>query len=261
MKQEHISECAQILWQHWMRSEHIDELPRHCRPADRKEAYMIQAQVAKLSGQRVFGWKIAATSGAGQQHIGVDGPLAGRLLSNRVMDSGSRLLLGQNLMNVAEAEFAFRMRDPLPPRADEYTAEEVLSAVATLHPAIEIPDSRYSDFVKVGAAQLIADNACACWFVLGPATTADWRNHDLAGHVVKLWRNDTVSADGCGANVLGDPRIALTWIANELRSQNIGLLGDEIVTTGTCVLPQAIAPGDSLRADFGEFGTVSVDIA
>jgi 2-keto-4-pentenoate hydratase len=261
MNQAQIRESASILWQHWMRSEQIDELPGHCRPSDRDEAYAIQAQLAQLSEQQVFGWKIAATSDAGQKHIGVDGPLAGRLLSTRVMNSGSRLPLGQNLMKVAEAEFAFRMRASLPPRADEYSTEDVLNAVATLHPAIEIPDSRYGDFVKVGAAQLIADNACACWFVLGPATVSDWRKHDLAGHAVTMWRNDALAADGCGANVLGDPRIALTWLANELRSRSIGLLAGEVVTTGTCVLPQVIAPGDTMRADFGEFGSVFVEIA
>lgn len=261
MDQKQIRESAEILWQHWMRSKQIDELPQPYRPADRSQAYAIQAQVANLSKQQVFGWKIAATSDAGQKHIGVEGPLAGRLLSNRVMDSGSRLPLGQNLMKVAEAEFAFRMRESLPPRADDYSMEQVLNAVSTLHPAIEIPDSRYSDFANVGAAQLIADNACACWFVLGPPTTVDWRKHDLASHVVTLWRNEALAADGCGANVLGDPRIALTWIANELRSQNIGLRAGEIVTTGTCVLPHAIAPGDSIRAEFGEFGSVVVTIA
>ncbi len=261
MNQEQISESANILWQHWMRSEQIDELPDHCRPSDRYEAYAVQAQIAQLSGQKVFGWKIAATSKAGQKHIGVDGPLAGRLLSNKVMESGIRLRLGKNLMKVAEVEFAFQMRESLPPRAGEYSMEEVVNAVATLHPAIEIPDSRYSDFVNVGAAQLIADNACACWFVLGPATKVDWRKHDLAGHAVTMWRNDAVAAEGSGANVLDDPRIALTWIANELRSQNTGLLAGEVVTTGTCVLPHAIAPGDTIRADFGEFGTAVVEIA
>ena len=153
------------------------------------------------------------------------------------------------------------MRESLPPRAGDYSMEEVLNAVATLHPAIEIPDSRYSDFVHVGAAQLIADNACACWFVLGPPAAADWRKHELASHAVTLWRNDALAANGCGANVLGDPRVALTWIANELRSHHIGLLAGETVTTGTCVLPQLIAPGDSMRADFGEFGSVFVNIA
>ena len=164
-------------------------------------------------------------------------------------------------MQVAEAEFAFRMAETLAPRKTAYDMEEVLAAVDTLHPAIEIPDSRYRDFASVGAAQLIADNACACWFVLGQATKADWRDRDLSRHAVTAWRNGELAAQGTGANVLGDPRIALTWIANELSDQGIGLNTGEVVTTGTCVLPQAIAPGDTIRADYGDFGTVTVEIA
>jgi len=260
MNQEQIAEAAGILWTAWMQPALIDTLPDHCRPSNRQEAYAVQAEVARLSAQPLFGWKIAATSTDGQKHIGVDGPLAGRLLAGRVMNSGAQLVLGQNLMKVAEAEFAFRMGKPLVPRRDEYDMPEVLAAVDTLHPAIEIPDSRYSDFAKVGAPQLIADNACACWFVLGAPAPASWRNYDLSSHAVTAWRNDKVAAKGTGANVLGDPRIALTWIANELRVQGIGLNAGETVTTGTCVLPQAIAAGDSIRADFGDLGSVIVRI-
>jgi len=260
MNQQNIAESAKIIWNTWKRSELIDALPEHCRPANRSEAYAIQAEVARLSAQPLFGWKIAATSADGQKHIGVDGPLAGRLLSGRVLPSGSQLEIGKNLMKVAEAEFAFRMGEALPPRAGAYTAQEVLAAVDTLHPAIEIPDSRYRDFVTVGAPQLIADNACACWFIIGPEVTVDWRNHDLTKHPVTAWRNGTLVARGLGANVLGDPRIALTWIANELSIQGIGLGAGETVTTGTCVVPQVIAPGDTIRADYGDLGSVSVEI-
>jgi 2-keto-4-pentenoate hydratase len=148
----------------------------------------------------------------------------------------------------------------LPPRAEEYAMEEVFAAVDTLHPAIEIPDSRYRDFVTAGAPQLIADNACACWFVIGPEVEANWRSHDLARHPVTAWRNGELAATGIGANALGDPRIALVWIANELSSQGIGLGAGQTITTGTCVVPQAIAPGDSIRADYGDLGSVSVTI-
>ena len=260
MNQEQISESAAILWKTWMQSELIDALPEHCRPTDRAQAYAIQAEVARLSEQPLFGWKIAATSADGQKHIGVDGPIAGRLLEARVMQSGARLALGQNLMRVAEAEFAFRIGTPLPPRSRDYSMQDVLAAVDTLHPAIEIPDSRYTDFARVGAPQLIADNACACWFVLGPETKAEWRAYDLSSHKVTAWRNDGLVAQGNGANVLGDPRIALTWIANELRTLGIGLDAGQTVTTGTCVLPQPIASGDTIRADFGELGAVAVQI-
>ena len=48
------------------------------RPQSRKEGYAIQAELEK-SG-KLFGWKIAATSEAGQKHINVAGPMAGRIL-------------------------------------------------------------------------------------------------------------------------------------------------------------------------------------
>lgn len=107
-----------------------------------------------------------------------------------------------------------------------------MAAVAALHLGIEVPDSRYRDFTAVGAPQLIADNACADQFVLGPTVTVPWRDHDLAAHAVQ-GRTDRVTHDGCGANVLGDPRIALTWLANELSRHDIALSEGQIVTTGT----------------------------
>jgi 2-keto-4-pentenoate hydratase len=256
MNQHDITTAATIIWRNWGQSTRIAELPADCRPANRAEAYAIQAELARLSEQSVAGWKIAATSLAGQKHIGVDGPLAGRLLAGRVFEAGANVSLDGNLMRVGEAEFAFRFGRSLPKREEPYDVEEVLAAVEFLHPAIEIPDSRYHDFARVGAPQLIADDACACWFVLGPATDANWREHDLALHNVVAYKNGAPAATGSGANVLGDPRVALTWIANELSVYGDGLRAGEFVTTGTCVAPVPIAPGDRLRMDFEAFGAV-----
>jgi 2-keto-4-pentenoate hydratase len=249
---------ADILWQNWQQRTRIDGLPPECRPADRAAGYQAQRDVVALSSQPVVGWKIAATSAAGQTHIGVDGPLAGPLLANRVLDSGATVPLDGNIMLVAEAEFAFTFARGLPRRAAPYTLDEVLPAVATLHPAIEVPDSRYNNFARAGAPQLIADTACACWFVLGPATISDWRSRDLVAHPVVAYKNGHTAATGSGANVLGDPRIALTWLVNELRTYGDGIAGGQFVTTGTCVVPVPIAAGDIVCADFGEFGTVDV---
>jgi 2-keto-4-pentenoate hydratase len=178
------------------------------------------------------------------------------LLADRVLEGGATISLAGNLMCVAEAEFAFRFGKSLPKRDDPYSVEEVLDAVDSLHPAIEVPDSRYHDYARVGAPQLIADNACASWFLLGAPTTADWRAIDLSKHPATAYLDQTLAAEGSGANVLGDPRKALTWIANELRVYDRGLRAGEVVTTGTCVKPVPIAPGDRIRADFGEIGVV-----
>ncbi|MCU0987115.1 MAG: fumarylacetoacetate hydrolase family protein [Acetobacteraceae bacterium] len=251
-------EASALLVRHWREGTVLDALPEALRPASRADGYAIQAHLEALSAKPLWGWKIAATSTAGQRHIGVDGPLAGRLLAEMVHADGATLPFGANRMRVAEVEFAFRMGRSLPPRAAPYALEEVLEAVSVLHLAIEVPDSRYRDFASVGAAQLIADNACAHQFVLGPEAPALWRGLDLAAHRVTGRVTGRLTREGIGANVLGDPRIALTWLANELSRVGETLAAGQVVTTGTCLIPLEVSPGDAVTADYGALGRMGV---
>jgi 2-keto-4-pentenoate hydratase len=257
-------QAADLLWDCWTQERRIDVLPAAIQPRTREEGYAIQQRLEQRSASPLFGWKIAATSKAGQAHIAVDGPLAGRLLRERVIPDGGEIPFGNNHMQVAEAEFAFRVGVSLPPQRLPYTTSEVLDAVATVYAAIEVPDSRYEDFTIVGAPQLIADNACAHYFVLGTPAPVDWRELDLAMHRahgrVTHADGSTLERDGIGQNVLGDPRDALAWLVNELSGLGITLHAGEVVTTGTCLVPLAIAPGDLVEADFGLLGRVSVRI-
>lgn len=257
LDKDQITAASRILHDHWRAGTKLDGLEASLRPRDRAEAYAIQAAIESYSRGSLFGWKIAATSEAGQRHINVDGPMAGRILSKTVIADGGTASMAGNEMRVAEPEFAFRMRTDLPPRSSPYSVQEVLDAVATLHPAIEIPDSRFADFVSAGAEQIIADNACAHLFVLGAPTTSNWRALDLVEEkpVITLRGKQHT---GHGKNVLGDPRIALAWLANELRELGITLRAGEVVTTGTCHPPLPIQSGDLLEADFGVIGRVSV---
>lgn len=259
MTTDQLQRAADALWHHWQQGTSLPALPEEMRPSTRAQGYAIQATLETRSASPIVGWKIAATSKAGQAHIAVDGPLAGRLLRERVGASGDQMPYGRHpQMQCAEAEFAFRMGTALPPRATPYTVDEVLHAVATLHPAIELPDSRYDDVTKVGAAQLIADNACADYFVLGDAAPASWRELDLVQHRVLGTVAGKVEREGIGANVLGDPRVALAWLANELSSIGVTLDAGRVVTTGTCLVPLPVAAGDQVRMDFGVLGTVDV---
>jgi 2-keto-4-pentenoate hydratase len=256
MNTEDAKLAADWIWRAWIEERRIDSIPEAIRPKNRAEGYEVQRQLADLSGQSTLGWKIAATSQAGQAHLRVDGPLAGRLLADRVCLDGASIRLGNNGMRVAEAEFAFRLRHDLPARQEPYDLAEVVEAIHTLQPAIEVPDSRYRDFCVVGDAQLIADDACAFQLVLGKPVN-DWRRLDLAAHVVQVQLNGRPIRDGRGANVLGDPRLAMHWIANELRVHGPGLKSGDIVTTGTTIVPIAIEPGSRVLADFGCLGTVT----
>jgi 2-keto-4-pentenoate hydratase len=248
-------QAADILLANWAATTRIAELPVNVRPMNRAEGYDTAAAVAKRSGSPVAGWKIAATSEAGQKHINVDGPIIGRILERRLLPAGAAVTLGDNIMKVAEAEFAFRFGRELPPRTTPYSQDEAMDAVSSLHLSIEVPDSRYQDFTKVGAAQLIADTACASWLVLGPAVETPWRGIDLSQHVVTGYSNGDKVAEGTGKAVLGDPRKAVAWFVNEASTYCGGVKAGQFVTTGTCIVPMAIAPGDAITIDYGVLGS------
>ncbi len=262
MNIETLSEAAQHIWQHWQSGQSFENLPAHCRPQTRAQGYAAQACLPQAGSRTVLGWKIAATSAAGQSHINVSGPLAGRILSGQVLAPDARVPTAGNRMKVAEPEMAFVFAHDLPARAQPYAPDEVMAAVASLHPSIEIPNSRFAVFTQAGEAQLLADNACAHQFILGSRAPEGWQTLDLATHPVaaRVTHQDGShwERQGSGAAVLGDPRIALTWLVNELRAQGIGLLAGQFVTTGTCMVPLELTEGDTVLADFGPLGRIGM---
>jgi len=259
-------EAAHLLWTCRQAGTTVDALPAALRPVDIAAAQAIQAALPAVAGRPVVGWKIAATSAAGQAHIQVDGPLAGRILDAFVQPLRATVSLAGNRMRVVEPEFAFRMATALPARAAPYTAAEVLAATASLHPAFEVPDSRFTDFARAGKAQLIADDACCGQFVFGAAAPDAWRTVDLAAHPVQA---TVIGPDGqvrCsrageGRALLGDPITALTWLANALSAQGCGLQAGDWASCGTCMVPLAVEPGDRVWADYGVLGQIEVQLA
>jgi len=109
-------DASNLLWEHWSSGRRLAQIPEPWRPSSRAEGYAVQATLEQRSAAPLYGWKIAATSVAGQKHINVDGPLAGRLLRERAFDGGATVPFGVNHMRVAEAEFAFTMGRDLTPQ-------------------------------------------------------------------------------------------------------------------------------------------------
>lgn len=245
-------EAARLLDGLWREGRQADHLPQALRPASRAEGYAVQARLEACSAHPPAGWKIAATSVAGQRHINVSGPLAGRIFTERLLKPGATVSLKGNNMRVAELEFGFRLGRDLPPRAGGYSPAEVEEAVEALVPSVEIPASRYTDFCAVGEAALIADNSCAAHFVWGEDfDPADWRGRDLSAAEVEARVDGKPPVRGIGRNVLGDPWIGLNWLVNECSAHGMGLMRGQVISTGTCLVPVAVSEGDRLTADFG----------
>ncbi len=192
-----------------------------------------------------------------QARFGVDAPFSGRVFADFVGASPLNVPPGRVNFFAIEPEFDFVLGRPLVPRAAPYTHDEVRRAVASVHPAIEVPDSRYADWLSMTAADLIADNAIAGLLCLGPAAPGGLAR-DLAAQRVAVSVNGKTVTEGAGRNVLGDPWNVLVWLANHLSARGAALETGHVVTTGSTTDIVRCRPGDAVAADFGPLGRVEV---
>jgi len=230
-------------------------LPAALRPRTIDEGYDIQDAAARARGAPVAGWKCACTAADQQAFLAVDEPFAGRIFAPVLVDGPAELSAEAFFMRGLEGEFAFRLGADLSARDAPHDRASVMAAIASLHPAIEIVDSRFTDWLAVGAASLVADNAVNGALVLGPAVAA-WDADELADHPVRMTVDGVTVGEGAGGLALGHPLDALLWLANRLARRGIGLAAGQVVTTGTCTGIHFVDAGAEAVADFADFGTV-----
>lgn len=246
---EYLAEC-------WRMGQTLPALPESCRPRNLAEAYKVQALLAAELGFERAGWKIGCTSAAARAILKAEGPFAGRVFLARCHASGVAIAAGQHRMRGLEAEFAFVLGKDLKPRKKPYTRAEVLAAVDDLHPAIEIVDSRYTDWLKITLPELVADMGANGALVVG-VPAKGWRRKDLAKIAVTMKAGGKLVGKGRGADAFGHPLDALAWLANNPPAPE-GLKAGEVVTTGTCTGLHRAGPKDKAVASFDGIGKVEL---
>jgi 2-keto-4-pentenoate hydratase len=217
----------------------------------------VVARLLDHYGGYVIGYKIACTNNIAQELLHTDHPFHGKLLSSFCSDSPARIKADGFFMRVIEAEFAFRMARDLNARPESFTREEVADSVEGVLPGIEIVDSRFNEWTSVEIESLVADNDCHGAWVRGNLVQR-WREIDLAAQEVRLYVDGKVVQTGSGGAVLGHPLNALHWLANSLRERGEVLKAGHYVTTGVTTDIYMAQPGDQIRADFGQIGTVEL---
>lgn len=245
--------AARLLYEAFEKRRQIEALPSSLRPRSQVEAYAVQASLENLLGP-VIGWKLAATSAPAREEMGLVEPVIGRIFECLQRTTDDPVALEGLELGVAEAEFAFVLDQDLPYLDGGYEPSQIADAIATAHPAIEVPASRLRDPRSAGAGGMAADSAFAGPFILGPGHRG-WRDLDIDSAPVRIEKAGSEVARGSGAAVLGGPLHALAWLAG--RPEHGGLRRGQVILTGSTTPPVPIAPGDHIRADFGALGWVS----
>ncbi|BBK32146.1 2-oxo-3-hexenedioate decarboxylase/2-keto-4-pentenoate hydratase [Stella humosa] len=238
----------------------IAALADDVRPADVAEGYQVQfavhAAMAPARGARV-GWKIGATTRVMQEWLAIDHPCGGGVLVAGVLPDGGRTAAGDYTKPMVETEIAARLAADLPPIPGGYNAASVASAVASIHPGIELVDDRYGDFARLGVPTLIADDFFQSGVVIGPAAP-DWRALDLPALRGQVTIGGIHRGEGVGAAMMGHPLTALAWLADTLNAAGTMLRAGEFVFLGSVVAPQPVVAGDHVVVEFAGLGRVEV---
>lgn len=219
-------------------------------------AYAVQAINTRFwesQGRRVVGRKAGLTAKAVQQQLGVDQPDFGVLFEDMRIADGGALDPARCLQAKAEAEIAFVLGADLP--SAETGLEDMAEAVAAVHGAIEIVDSRIADW-KISFADTVADNGSSAFFVLADQGLP-LAGLDLAGAAMVMTVNGEVASTGIGAAALGNPLNAAAWLARTLAERGEPLKAGDIILAGALGPMVALKAGDEVRAEIAGIGACS----
>lgn len=227
---------------------------------DVESAYAVQqfnVRRALAAGRRITGRKIGLTSPTVQRQLGVDQPDFGALFADMAVPDGGRVSAGRLLQPKVEAEVALVLEADLP--YEVCTVADVLRAAEFVLPALEIVDSRVAEW-DISLVDTVADNASSGLYVLG-GTPVPLTRLDVRALTMTMTRNGEQVSAGTGADCLGSPLNAATWLASTLATRGDPLRAGDVVLTGALGPMAPAAPGDVFEARIPELGSVRVGFA
>ncbi|MCU0987253.1 MAG: fumarylacetoacetate hydrolase family protein [Acetobacteraceae bacterium] len=235
-------------------------------PATEAEGYAVQVALAEATGAMPpAGFKVGATAATMQAYLGVATPAAGFMAAANLKPGGFSTPFGNWISPGTECEIALRLGADIPFTGSPPSREAAAAAVATVLPAIEIVENRYTDMKAVGTPTLIADQFFHAAAVLGPETRFDQAAlaagalREIAGG---MRIDGALFGEGRGADLLGDPLAVLCWLAGSGAAAAFGgLRAGQVILCGS-VTPPAWAAGPCLvEVGFAGLGAVSVRFA
>jgi 2-keto-4-pentenoate hydratase len=220
---------------------------------DAYEIQLINIGRRLAAGGAVHGHKVGLSSTVMQQMMGVDEPDYGHLLADMALRPDVPVGADRYCHPRVEVETGFVLGAGLP--GEDCTEADVLAATERVVPAIELIDSRIADW-RIGLADTIADNASSAGYVIGDGVPPG--GLDLTAIEATLYRDGEFVVAGRSDAVLGDPVIAVAWLARKVAAFGVRLHAGHVILPGSCTRAVDVARGQTFTADFAGLGAVSL---
>ncbi|MEE3362890.1 MAG: 2-oxopent-4-enoate hydratase, partial [Anaerovoracaceae bacterium] len=167
------------------------------------DAYDIQLKMMQYrfdAGEKLAGVKIGLTSVGMQRLVNVDTPDYGLLTDKMLILEGQPCPADELIQPKVEGEFAFILKEDLD---KEYvTVADVFNATSYIAPAIEIVDSRITDW-KIHYYDTVSDNGSSARFVVGGGMMKP-EDVDMRTTGMTIEKNGALVSSGASAEVFGN---------------------------------------------------------
>lgn len=252
-----IENAARRLFSDWENRTPYAALSGDCLIETVSDAYAAQAMLQSFhvpKRGKIAGRKIALSSKAMQNMVGMDEPVAGAFFANEVHETGATIHLSHFIRLGLEFELALELGQDVAPSEQIHTEASVVDLVAGVRPAFELIEDRAADYSDLHALTLVADNAWCGGVVLGPKIE-NWRSLDLNDTPAVVFQSDQPQEHtNTGA---ATPLASLAWVLNHFSARGIPLAKGEHVITGSAVRTRFPNANETLRY---EVGTSAVEI-
>jgi len=205
-------------------------------------------------GEQLLGMKMGLTSKAKMEQMGVHEPIYGHLTNAMKLLDGDRFQLQGCCHPRVEPEIAFTLGKDLSGDVDR---EQALAAIQTIHPAMEIIDSRYTNF-KFTLIDVIADNTSACAYVLGAGSSPE--GIDLGTLELALDVGKREQLRGTSGAIYGHPLDSLRQLCVMLDRRGEGLVSGQTVLAGAATAAIYLEAGDDVRLEIPGLGRVGFNV-
>lgn len=223
-----------------------------------EEAYQVQAIGIEKEislGQHITGKKIGLTNPTVQEQLGIDEPDFGTLLNG--MQVQNNLLPFKDLMQPkAEAEWGFFLKEGITKTIQSIS--ELYSYIDYAVVTIEIVGSRIQNW-DIKITDTIADNASASHYVVGQQQIL-LKDIDLIHCQALLFKNDILASEGSGKACMGNPLLAMKWLANKMIEMKTPLQKGELILSGALGPMVNLEKGDVIKVQIDDFDAVQISI-